>query len=289
MKKMIFFSYFLSLISLLVLPKEIFSQNVGIGNPSPAEKLDVNGNINLTGTIKANGTPGQANQVLMTNGSGNLAWGDMCEFKNMITFTNVGASSWTVPAGVTSIWVEAWGGGGGASGNGSGGGGGYSTAIFTVIPAGSVSYTVGGGGNGGVPGTAGGNSSVSFGSFFINAFGGSGDNSAATFFVANGGTFNGTGYYGCVGEAGSQNRFEGYLLNSTTYRENQTGGKGGDGGNSKNTGGKGTYKLRDGVSSAIIYAVEGTPGQMPGGGGGSAGIWGGTLRAGGQGMVIIHY
>ena len=280
---------FLLNISFLCFTKNSFAQNVGIGNLIPAEKLDVNGNINLTGTIKANGTAGLPNQVLTTNSLGNLAWGDMCEFKNMITFIAVGTSSWTVPPGVTRIWVEAWGGGGGASGNGSGGGGGYSTAIFTVTPGGSVSYTVGGGGNGGAPGTAGGTSSVSFGSFYVNAFGGNPDNSAVTFFVATGGTFNGTGNYGCVGEAGSQNRFEGYLLNSTTYRENQTGGKGGDGGNSKNTGGKGTYKLRDGVTSAVIYGVEGTGGQMPGGGGGSCGIWGGSLRNGGQGMVIIHY
>ena len=276
----------------LIIIFNIYSQNVGIGTSSPAEKLDVNGNINVSGTIKANGTGGQANQVLMTNSIGNLAWGDMCQFKNMITFVTVGSFTWTIPSGVTRIWVEAWGGGGGANGNGGGGGGGYASAIFTVTPTGSVSYTVGGGGSGGNPGITGGNSNISFGTFLIIASGGAGENSATTFAVAPGGSFSAsvaTGYYGCVGEAGSQNKFEGYQLNSTTYRENQSAGKGGDGGNSIHTGGKGSYHLRDGVSSGVIYAAQGSNGQMPGGGGGGSGIWGGSLRSGGQGMVIIHY
>ena len=273
-------------------PVFAFAQNVGIGNPTPNEKLDVTGNINVTGTIKANGVDGTANQVLMKNSSGLLTWGDMCEYKNAVTFTAVGSNTWVVPAGVTKVRVEVWGGGGGATGNGSGGGGGYVTGVFTVTN-GNVSYTVGGAGNGGSPAaTNGGLSSASYGAFFVNAFGGEGDNSAATFNVAAGGTFSGnsaSGFYGAVGESGTQNRFAGYQLNSTTYRENQTGGKGGDGGNTENTGGKGAYLLRDGVTSSVIYGFFGGHGSMPGGGGGSAGIWGGSTKNGGQGMVIIHY
>jgi len=199
------------------------------------------------------------------NSSGTFVWGDICEYKNAVTFTAVGANTWVVPAGVTKVRVEVWGGGGGASGNGSGGGGGYVTGVFTVS-GGNVSYTVGAAGNAGLPAaTNGGQSSASYGAFFVNAVGGEGDNSAAIFAVAAGGSFNGSsaaGFYGAAGEAGAQNRFEGYQLNSTTYRENQAGGKGGDGGNTVNTGGKG---------------------------GGSSGIWGGSIKNGGQGIVIIHY
>jgi hypothetical protein len=50
------------------------AQNVGVGNPNPAEKLDVTGNINVTGTIKANGVDGTARQVLAKNATNNLAW-----------------------------------------------------------------------------------------------------------------------------------------------------------------------------------------------------------------------
>jgi hypothetical protein len=47
--------------------------DVGIGNTAAAEKLDVTGNINVTGTIKANGVAGTAGQILTTSGS-TLAW-----------------------------------------------------------------------------------------------------------------------------------------------------------------------------------------------------------------------
>ncbi len=64
----------LLLLSLLAFYTQTFAQNVGIGNPTPTEKLDVTGNINVTGTIKANGVDGSANQVLAKNASNNMAW-----------------------------------------------------------------------------------------------------------------------------------------------------------------------------------------------------------------------
>ncbi len=284
------------LFSLLFFPFFIQAQNVGIGNPLPIEKLDVTGNINVTGTIKANGVDGTANQILMKNGSGIFAWGDITEFKNHITFRTVGSSTWTVPAGVTRIWVEAWAGGGGASQNGGGGGGGYVTAIFTVTPAGTVNYTVGDGGAGGAPsGISGTGSTAAFGAVFVFAFGGGGDNSGSTQTVATGGGFNGTngtngaGYYGCVGEQGGSNEYSGYQINATTFRENQTGGKGGNGGNTINTGGKGASLSRDASTLIATYGIFGGNGILPGGGGGSWGTWGGIFRSGAQGLVIIHY
>ena len=268
------------------------AQNVGIGNASPNEKLDVTGNINVTGTIKTNGVDGTANQVLMKNSVGNLTRGDITEFKNHVTFTAVGSSSWTVPAGVTRIQVEAWGGGGGPSANGGGGGGGYVTAIFTVS-TGSVSYTVGTAGVGGVPaGTSGGNSSVTFSTQSVTAFGGSGDNGTVTFAVAPGGSFSGssgTGFYGAPGEAGNPNSYGGYQLSATVFKETLKGGKGGDGGNSINTGGKGASGVRDPGTFSVSYMSFGGDGRMPGGGGGCWGTWGGSINNAGQGMVIIHY
>ncbi|MEO6403948.1 MAG: glycine-rich domain-containing protein [Ferruginibacter sp.] len=282
----------ISMLLFIVAPFFASAQNVGIGNNSPSEKLDVNGNINVAGTIKANGVDGTANQVLMKNSSGVLAWGDMCDYKNAVTFTNIGSSTWPVPAGVTKVRVEVWGGGGGATGNGSGAGGGYVTGIFDVS-GGSVSYTVGAGGANGSPtASSGASSQASYATFIINGLGGEGDISATSGNVAAGGLFSGnsaSGFYGEVGEAGAQNRFEGYQLNSTTYRENQTGGKGGNGGHSENTGGKGAYLLRDGATSSVIYGYSGGHGRMPGGGGGGSLTWGGAVKNGGQGMVIIHY
>ena len=64
-------------------------------------------------------------------------------------------TNWTVPAGVTSITVKAWGGGGGGGGGGSpnsggaGGGGGFARATLSVTPLETLSVRVGGGGEGG--------------------------------------------------------------------------------------------------------------------------------------------
>ncbi|MGL2963235.1 choice-of-anchor D domain-containing protein [Flavobacterium sp. RSB2_4_14] len=73
------------------------------------------------------------------------------------TFTTPGLGSVVIPAGVTTITVEAWGagGGGGSSNNtnsngGSGGGGGaYARGIHTVTPGSTYYYTVGTKGTGG--------------------------------------------------------------------------------------------------------------------------------------------
>jgi hypothetical protein len=64
----------LFLFTLMAIAIQAQAQNVGIGNPAPNEKLDVTGNINVTGTIKANGVDGTANQVLAKNASNNMAW-----------------------------------------------------------------------------------------------------------------------------------------------------------------------------------------------------------------------
>jgi hypothetical protein len=50
--------------------------NVGIGIASPADKLHVNGNINLTGLLKVNGSSGSTGQVLTSNGASDLQWKD---------------------------------------------------------------------------------------------------------------------------------------------------------------------------------------------------------------------
>ena len=47
---------------------------VGINNIAPAERLDVNGNINLTGVLKVNGSAGSAGQVLTSNGTADPQW-----------------------------------------------------------------------------------------------------------------------------------------------------------------------------------------------------------------------
>lgn len=47
---------------------------VGIGIAAPLDKLEVNGNINLTGALKFNGSAGNTGQILMSNGTAAPEW-----------------------------------------------------------------------------------------------------------------------------------------------------------------------------------------------------------------------
>lgn len=175
----------------------------------------------------------------------------------------VTAQSWTVPAGVTSIIVEACGGGGGGGSGGTvnsslpgagGAGGGEGLPItvrqFTVTPGEVISYTVGSQGVGGAA---------------KNAATGSGNNGGAgtsTIFSTAARTMTFVGAHGGVGG---------------------TGGAGGGGGAG------GTATVRDGnsgaagVSSGLAGGTALSTSWGAGGAGGGAGIGGGAAGGGGGG------
>src|SRR5690606_5163207 len=97
-----------------------------------------------------------------------------------IDFTSSG--TWTVPAGVTQITVEAWGAGGGGGDRtsngyaGGGGGGAYSRSSIPVIPGQTYSLSIGEGGTSEVDG-----GNTIFGSSIVVAAGGkSGKNNNAS-------------------------------------------------------------------------------------------------------------
>jgi hypothetical protein len=50
--------------------------NVGIGTLTPSEKLDVDGNIKLSGELKPGGIAGVLGQSLQSNGDGTMQWGE---------------------------------------------------------------------------------------------------------------------------------------------------------------------------------------------------------------------
>ncbi len=119
-----------------------FSQNVGIGTVAPVEKLDINGNVNISGVLKVKGNAGTPGQVLQVAADGNQNWLPLApNYKNRTEFFLPG--SFTVPAGVRELMIEAVGSGGGGAKGGGGGGGGYAAAIVKVAPGAAISFTIG--------------------------------------------------------------------------------------------------------------------------------------------------
>lgn len=192
-----------------------------------------------------------------------------------------GTTTWTVPAGVTSVQylVVAGGGGGAASRGGGGGAGGFLTGTGFAV-SGSVSITVGAGGAGGVgigyntPSANGGNSI--FGS--VTAIGGGGGGTSGT--AGKTGGSGGGGAYGYTygaGTAGQGYSGGNYYNSGNNYGAGGGGGAGAVGNTGTSTGGgAGGVGLSSSITgTAIYYAGGGGGGQYPAGSGNTGGTGGG--------------
>jgi large repetitive protein len=209
--------------------------------------------------------------------------------QNPITLTT---SPFVVPAGVSQIKVEVWGGGGGGGGvstgafgtnTGSGGGGGaYNTVILPVSEGQSYTFTIGSGGPGGAgntTGTTGGITTFSGIGGSVSANGGIGGagNAGTAGVGATGGVFNGgAGTINGAGGGGAGNNGNGQ--NANTF----TGGAGGAGTIPGGVGGAGRTNTGNGNGGAA----------PSGGGGGAARLFSGgtgTGGTGGAGRVVVTY
>ncbi|HEY6506163.1 MAG TPA: hypothetical protein VIZ28_19440 [Chitinophagaceae bacterium] len=276
---------------------------VGIRTGGPQFPLDVNGDINTNGAVRVNGNAGTNGQILRSNGDGTMNWADVSEYKNfeVFNFTTTGAvQNWSVPASVTKIKVELWGGGGygtyiflgGVETSGAGGGGGgYITGYFAVTGGSSVSVVVGGGGSVGVNG---GNSRVDVGIRALIANGGTNgvyNGGATRFDLGTGGSFsaiNTTNYFGLQGQGGYPTTTVYEQKSATDFVRKLQYGNGGNAGNTINTGGIGGYDAYNSTTLTSLQRTNGTVGHVPGGGGASIGP-AGSGATGGNGMVIIYY
>ena len=113
------------------------AQNIGIGKSNPTEALDVQGNVNVDGKIKLNGSGGQPGQTLSVAADGTQYWANTFGYKNrkqFPSFLNWSPSSWQVPPGVTEVLIEAVGQGGAGAKGGGGGGAAYVIAKVKVAP-----------------------------------------------------------------------------------------------------------------------------------------------------------
>lgn len=204
------------------------------------------------------------------------------------TITTTGAGSFTVPAGVTSIYVECWG-GGGAGGSrtnsgrsGGGAGGAYAASTLTVTPGATISYSVG---NGGVAGAPDGADTWFSSSSTVLAKGGDG----VPYNTNGGGTAAAvTASIGDVRYKGGNGRTSNF---SYSGGGGSSAGTAADGNNATNQNGAnapaGGGDGGDGRSSN----GNGTAGNAPGGGGGGAYRTSGTRYGGngGDGQIKITY
>jgi titin len=181
-----------------------------------------------------------------------------------VTFTYTGSGGeqdWTVPAGVTSITIQASGAQGGGGGNsgpsaGNGGNGGSVTATISVTPGESLAVFVGGkGGAGALP------------SGGAGAFNGG----------AAGGAASGTGNGGGAGGGASDVRQGGNALANRVV----VGGGGGGGGGSNGAGGNGGA----GGNATGASGADATFGSPGGGGGGGTQATGGSVGSAGDGTA----
>jgi len=233
--------------------------------------------------------------------------------ETVVPFTTPGATTWTCPAGVTSITVECWGGGGAGGGayhsnttyralGGGGSGGGYAKKVITVVPETIYNLTVGSGGVGIYPTSADNNVAAASGgaSYFnstdVKANGGVGGKSIYTSNGSNvngaGGTFVATNQVGDIVFNGG---------NGGTGNGTNSGSGGGSAGTESNgINGVGNTSsiptaavIGGGTGGAGYNAINkvGFAGGTPGGGGGGAKASNTTNKGGngGNGQIIITY
>ena len=213
-------------------------------------------------------------------------------------------STFTVPAGVYQITVEAWAGGGGGGGRstsgsggaGGGGGGAYARGTINVTPGEIYNVTVGGGGPGGSGGNVAGNAGAD--SYFYKTGG-------ANLTLAKGGG-GGAGVASGTGGAGGSNTS---CIGDVKYSGGNgaagtTSASGGGGGGAGNTtaggaasgtthGNGGTYDGGDGADGRATNGAGSAGSELGGGGSGACRLSGGggpfAGGSGARGEVRITY
>lgn len=220
-------------------------------------------------------------------------------FKKMRNFLGVASQpitnyTWSVPAGVTSIMIECWGGGEAARDAEGAAGGSYYMAVVPIAAGTTLQIAVGDGGrgDGDVNGRLGRASTVSWvqsaTSFFVTASGGSaGTNIGSDQLPA--------GSY-CFGVLGSRGQPADLFFNRKTQFTNTVQVYGGTGGGSFGfpfSGGAGhNYNFIETLNTLDVYS-NAAHGAVPGGGaGGGMGTYSAQTNQyshGGAGMVLVRW
>jgi len=216
-----------------------------------------------------------ANLPIGSWGSGSVASGGYiyqvggASFSGQV-FSTQGASTYTVPTGVTSMTVKMWGGGGGGgeTGGGAGGGAGYVEGTVAVTQGEQFSVYIGGGGG------AGGNNAGGGGGAFTNLTRNTGSVRLLT--AAGGGGGGAQDSASTGGGGGNNGSNNGINAGGSNGGSGGTQSAGGAGGTSTCNGAAGASLAGGNGASAIVSVCNtagtgGNAGTNTGGGGGAAG------------------
>ena len=221
--------------------------------------------------------------VTNASGSNSLLRTNYIIVYSIQTFT--ASTTWTVPAGVTSVeFLVVAGGGGGGRGGAGGGAGGFRTGTLTGL-SGSQTVTVGGGGAGGVSGTGlntqgkSGSDSVFATITATGGGGGGGRNNALSYIGLPGGSGGGATITGTIGAGNSP---------SVTPSQGNNGGLGlgtlgGGGGGANVTGANAIGTTAGNGGAGAASSITGGSITYAGGGGGGGAPTGSTAGLGGIG------
>lgn len=273
-------------IALIFFSISLYCQNVGINKLNPEQPLDVNGNLNVDGKILVNGVEGTTGQILQTISSGATAWVNSGNYTFVSAFTQNG--TFTVPAGITRVLIEAWGAGGGGSSGGGGAAGMYLYSVQNVTPGTLLTIAVGTGGANATtnPGSAsdGGITTITGSGVSLTAAGGKGAFSTTPGYAVRY-VYSGATYVQYVGQNGDANTFTYAQKNSTTYAIIRKYGDGGAVGPDYNKRSQGQTISFNENTGSVLESNNPTFAPYPGGGGG-----GGSFgEDGASGMVVIGY
>lgn len=270
--------------------------NACAGNAVTATKLQTPRTINgvvFDGTANINITAANGGTIATTEQVNVLG-------KSRMQFFTA-SGRFTVPVGVTSVYVTLSGaGGGGGSGKTNGGGGGGAGQFISkyliagLSAGGTVEITVGTGGSGGVSGTSGGTGGVSSFGAYISAVGGGGGTNAgvggASYYTTCGGgrgvIYDGDGYYYPSRGGGDAGGNPGSP--PSTYSGMSGGGGGGIVGVCMTSGGKGG-------NGTNLNGENGADGGLYGAGGGGGSTRGnnGSINGNGgngaPGFVLVEW
>ncbi|MHB1641828.1 MAG: hypothetical protein ACYCS8_04090 [Acidithiobacillus sp.] len=228
-----------------------------------ATSAQINGNATITGTATVSGATASGEAVNLNQ----LFIGN-----RKAVFTANG--TYTVPAGVTQIWVSAAGGGGGGGGGnyltttveGAGGGGGFAGDVviktpITVTPGAALTITIGAGGAGGT-----GTGEVALGT------GGTGGTGGTTTLVT--GTTTLLSLAGGGGGTGAYVYFTSYVYGGTGFSQGMC---------------LAAYDSSNAVNGNIGYGGVGGGSPLGAGGGGGGGGAGAAGAGGGAGILIVEW